>query len=201
MTDDDLWNLILGNNANGPSVTPFANNLGQEGAGVGSPPSNGGSILDKWKSTGLGGDTLAMLLPQRDDTSAASLSPSALQLSVPLQSPNPPPISVEQLAMMYGMSPQQIAAIGTQAKIDAWALVGLKNLLGPVAEALFPEPSVASYIATRVIDTSNHISEPSDEQYIQDAPDKAVYQHLNDSLAQPYESPTLPGLRSRFPFP
>jgi hypothetical protein len=73
MNDDDLWNLILGNDSNGPSITPFANNLGQGGAGPGSPPPNSGSILDSWKSTGLGGDTLAMLLPQLDDASTTPL--------------------------------------------------------------------------------------------------------------------------------
>jgi GH24 family phage-related lysozyme (muramidase) len=68
MNDDDL-----GNDSNGPSITPFANNLGQGGAGPGSPPPNSGSILDSWKSTGLGGDTLAMLLPQLDDASTTPL--------------------------------------------------------------------------------------------------------------------------------
>jgi GH24 family phage-related lysozyme (muramidase) len=80
MNDDDLWTLILGNNANGPSVTQFANKLGQSGAGAGSPPPNGGSILDSWKATGLGGDTLAMLLPQLGDTSAPSGSAPLLSL-------------------------------------------------------------------------------------------------------------------------
>jgi GH24 family phage-related lysozyme (muramidase) len=92
MNDDDLWNLILGNNSNGPSMTPFANNLGQGGAGAGSPP-NSGSILDSWKATGLGGDTLAMLLPQLDDTSAAPLPAGAVYFGQPALQPPPSPAS------------------------------------------------------------------------------------------------------------
>ena len=66
MNDDDLLNLVLTNNANGPSATQFANGLGQGGAGAGSPP------LSSLFSTGLGGDVIASMLPQLGDTSAPS---------------------------------------------------------------------------------------------------------------------------------
>jgi GH24 family phage-related lysozyme (muramidase) len=80
MNDDDLWNLILGNDSNGPSMTPFANNLGQGGASTGSPP------LSSLFSTGLGGDVIASMLPQLGDTSAAPLPAGAVYFG---QSPPP----------------------------------------------------------------------------------------------------------------
>ncbi|HEY5085178.1 MAG TPA: lysozyme [Rhizomicrobium sp.] len=66
MNDDDLLNLILGNNAGGPSATPFASNLGQ-GTGAGTPP------LSSLFETGLGGDVIASMLPQLGDASTTPL--------------------------------------------------------------------------------------------------------------------------------
>lgn len=183
MIDDDFLNLVLGNDPNGPSVTQIANG----GASGGAPPANSGDnnspdMISSLLDCGVSPSVIASMMPQLQGTDAASPSPSA------------PAPTMDQIAMMYGMNPQQIADIGNQAKIDAMAQVGLKNLAGPAVESVFPEVG-------GVIDIMNHISEPFDEQYIQDAPDKAVYQHLNDSLAQPFGSPSFPGLRSRFPFP
>jgi len=189
MNDDDLLNLILGNNTNGPSATSFANNLGQ-GTGAGSPP------LSSLFSTGLGGDVIASMLPQRDnanaalppaDTSAAFLSPSSLRPPSALYDPNPPAPSMGQLALMLGVPPEVVAAIGDQAKRQAVFDVGSKAVLGPATEAILPEIGVPTEIAraaATTIDIANHISEPSDEQYIQDAPDKAVFNYLNDTKFQ-----------------
>ena len=38
--------------------------------------------------------------------------------------------------------------------------------------------------AATTIDIANHISEPSDEQYIEAAPDKALFKYLNDTEFQ-----------------
>lgn len=76
MNNDDLLNLILGNNANGPSAPQFANNLGQ-GTGASSPP------LSSLFETGLGGDVIASMLPQLGDTSAPSASLSPFLASTP----------------------------------------------------------------------------------------------------------------------
>jgi hypothetical protein len=46
----------------------------------------------------------------------------------------PPELTMDQLAMMYGMTPDQVAAIGNQAKVQAVMQIGAKDLLGPVAE-------------------------------------------------------------------
>lgn len=67
MNDDDLWNLVLGNDSNGPSVT-------------------------SWDETGLPADIIATLPPpQIQDTNAASLPPSALAPSGPLYDPTNSP--------------------------------------------------------------------------------------------------------------
>jgi hypothetical protein len=153
--------------------------------------------------TGLPPSVIATLPPQRDDTSAAFLSPSSLASPPPLFDPDPE-LTVDQIAMMYGMTPEQIATIRGQAGTQAGVQIGAKTLLAPAAEYALPELGVPVWIARLAglaIDTNNRLTEPSDEQYIQDAQDRAVFRHLNDSLAQPYESPNLPGLRSRFPFP
>jgi hypothetical protein len=234
MRDDDPWNLVLYNDSeDGPSVTQFADNPGQGGAGFPSPPANSGSVPDlssllqtglgsgviaglmpqlqsgsatanfsppsgsgspinlaAWNDTGLGSGTLPILLPQRQDTSAALLSPAALSPSQPLQDPTPfelPEMTMDQVALASGMSPEQVADIGNQAKMGAVMQVGMKNFLGPVAELALPElgvPEIAAQIVGHAIDLTNHISEPSDEQYIQDAPDKAVFKYLNDSEIQ-----------------
>ena len=84
MNDDDLWNLVLGNNPGGPSAIPFANGLGGDGGAGPPPPYNGSSANlgpwnpgdlafdpSAWDSMGLSGSAIASVLPQRQDTSAA----------------------------------------------------------------------------------------------------------------------------------
>lgn len=204
MNDDDLWNIVLGNDGSGPLPAPFA-------GGVGSPPPN----LGTWDDTGLPvhiiatlpparqdtapvslsallesgipASVIATLLPQRDDTSAATLPPSALEPPGALYDPNPPTPTMAQLALTYGLSPQQVATIQNQAITQAGIQVGSKYLLGLAADLALPELGVPKYIAKLpglAIDITNHISEPSDEQYIEDAPDQALFKQLNDSEFQ-----------------
>jgi hypothetical protein len=126
MNDDDTWDTILGNAGSpwnpagigGDSITPLLLPRLQDTVQDFSPPPGSPPPinLSSWSQTGLGGDTLAMLLPQLQDTSATFLSPSSLQPPSALYDPNPPQLTVDQLATMYGMSPQQIAAIREQAK-------------------------------------------------------------------------------------
>lgn len=182
--------------SNDPSLSSSASLLGN-GANGGAPRTQNAPGVHQVPVTGQ--------IQNPDAPSATFLSPSSLQPLMPLQEPNSPPPTVDQLAMMYGISPEQVATISNRAKIAAVARVGLKDLLGPAVEYLFPEENIAQSIArpsaALAIDTANQISEPSDEQYIQDAPDRAVYQYLNDTLAQPLASANVRALRSRFPFP
>jgi hypothetical protein len=274
VNDDDLWNSILGNDSSGLSVTQFANNLGQGGAGTGSPPPNSGSILDSWKATGLGGDTLAMLLPQLDDasaaplpagavyfgqsppslastptgnaplsslfstglggdviasvlpqrqdtsaalppadTSAAFLSPSSLQPPSALYDPNPPAPTVDQLAQMLGMSPQDVAAIREQAKDQFRVQEAIGNGAVALTDTVVPEWGVlASGVAagkkilsgrdlvTGAMDILNNQAGLTVPQREVAAGDQAIFQHLNDSLAQPYSSPNMPPAWRAFPW-
>jgi len=141
--------------------------------------------LAQWKSGGPGGDIFAPTAPQ--DTSAALLSQSALAPSSPFYDPNPPVLSLGQLAIMYGMTPQQVAAIQGQATRQAIIQVGSRDLIGPATDLALPELGVSRIAAqtiTKAIDTANHISEPFDKQYIEGAPDRALFKRLNDSQIQ-----------------
>src|SRR5665213_1312363 len=152
MTNDDLLNLILGNNANGPSAAQFANGTFSSpftsqppaqsftGTPAGSynsqPASNGVNLgnapLSSLFETGLGGDVIASMLPQLGDTSAPSafLSPSSLQPPSALYDPNPPAPTVDQLALMLGMSPQGVASIRDQAENQ----VRMRDTAGDLAQ-------------------------------------------------------------------
>ena len=189
MSDAGVLNTILGNDSggDGPSATQMTGILGNVG---GSPLSDATSSvnLTPWNPGGFG--SIAPLpLPQLPDTSAALLPSSAFAPSQPLYDPTPfapPDLTMDQLAMMYGMSPDQVAAIGNQAKIQAGIQVGSKYLLAPAAEFALPELG-ASRIAAQTIGKAidiNDVSEPSDEQYIEDAPDAALFKILNDAEFQ-----------------
>jgi hypothetical protein len=235
--------LILGNDSNGPSITPFANNLGQGGASTGSPPSNSGSLLDSWNATGLGGDTLAMLLPQlddasttplpagavyfgqsalqsppslastpaakaplsslfetglggdviasmlpqRQDSSAALLSPSALAPSQPLQDPTPfelPEMTMDQAALAYGMSPEQVAEIHQSVQRQAAANIVTDTLVGAAAGAGLEAVGVPA-LAVNLAHVGMGIHDALDiAQQLRDAPDQAIFKRLNDSEIQ-----------------
>ena len=189
MSDAGVLNTILGNDSggDGPSATQMTGILGNVG---GSQPDAASSVnLTPWNPAGFG--SIAPLpLPQLPDTSAALLPSSAFAPSQPLYDPTPfapPDLTMDQLAMMYGMSPDQVAAIGNQAKIQAGIQVGSKYLLAPAAEFALPElgaSRIAAQTIGKAIDIANDVSEPSDEQYIEDAPDAALFKILNDAEFQ-----------------
>jgi hypothetical protein len=137
MRDDDPWNLVLYNDSEvGPSVTQFANNLGQTGAGFPSPPAKSGPVpdLSSLLQAGLGSGVIAGLLPQLGGTSAASLSPAALAPSQPLQDPTPfelPEMTMDQTAMASGMSPEQVADIRNGAERQVGAQTVASDALAP----------------------------------------------------------------------
>lgn len=179
MSEAGLLNAILGNDSvDGPSATQMTGILGNVG---GSPPDAASSVnLTPWNPAGF--DSIAPLpLPQLPDSSAALLPSSAFAPSQPLYDPTPfapPDLTMDQLATMYGMSPDQVAAIGNQAKLQAVTQVGSKYLVGPAAEFILPELGVPRYAARMVAlaaDTANRVSEPSDEQFIRDAPNRALF--------------------------
>lgn len=147
----------------------------------------GNAPLSSLFSIGLGGGVIASMLPQRQDTSAALLSRSALQSPSALYDPNPPAPTMDQMAVMLGVPPEAVAAIGDQATRQAMFDVGSKAVLGPATEMILPEigvPEEVARTAATIMDIANHISEPSDEQYIQNAPDKAVFNYLSGTEFQ-----------------
>ena len=124
MSDAGIWNTILGNDGggDGPSATQMTGILGNVGSPDASPPDTTSSVnLTPWNPGGFG--SIAPLpLPQIQDTSAALLPSSSFAPSQPLYDPTPfapPQLTMDQLAMMYGMAPDQIAALRNGAEQQA----------------------------------------------------------------------------------
>jgi hypothetical protein len=231
MRDDDPWNLVLYNDSeDGPSVTQFADNPGQGGAGFPSPPANSGSVPDlssllqtglgsgviaglmpqlqsgsatanfsppsgsgspinlaAWNDTGLGSGTLPILLPQRQDTSAALLSPAALSPSQPLQDPTPfelPEMTMDQVALASGMSPEQVADIHRTAQRQAAENIVTDALVGGAVDAGLAAAGVP-HLAVRLVGAGMDLHDARDiAQRLQDAPGQAIFKTLNDSEIQ-----------------
>jgi hypothetical protein len=172
--------------------------------------------------TGLGGDVIASMLPQLGDasappppadTSAAFLIPSSLQPPSALYDPNPPAPTVDQLAVMLGMSPQGVASIRDQAENQVRIADIAGDLAAPVIETAVPEFGVlgtgvtvgknmlsGKKLAGGVIDVLNNQATLTAPQREAAAGDQAIFQRLNDVLAQPYSSPNIPPAWRAFPW-
>lgn len=191
MDDDDIWNTIFGNGGDGGSATPLTGILGSIGSpGSGSqPPDSTSSInLTPWNPAGIGGDSITpLLLPQLQDTSAALLPSSAFAPSQPLYDPTPfapPQLTMDQLAMMYGMSPDQVAATreGAEQQVEAQHIAG--DALVPAIEWAVPEFGafmVGKKLLTGGLDVLNSLSAAQEPQEAANAGDQAIFKQLNDA--------------------
>ena len=190
MSDAGQLNTILGNDSggDGPSATQMTGILGNVG---GSPLPDGASSvnLTPWNPGGFG--SIAPLpLPQLQDTSAALLPSSAFAPSQPLYDPTPfapPDLTMDQLAMMYGMSPDQVAATreGAEQEVEAQHLAG--DALVPAIEWAVPEFGafmVGKKLVTGGLDVLNSLGAAQEPQEAANAGDQAIFKSLNDAEFQ-----------------
>jgi hypothetical protein len=187
MSDADVLNTILGNDSggDGPSATQMTGILGNVG---GSPLPDGASSvnLTPWSPGGFG--SIAPLpLPQLQDTSAAFLTPPDLAPPTPLYDPDPPQLTMDQLAMMYGMSPDQVAATreGAEQEVEAQHLTG--EVLVPAIEWTVPEFGafmVGKKLVTGGLDVLNSLGAAQEPQEAANAGDQAIFKSLNDAEFQ-----------------
>jgi len=195
----------------GPPAMQFGGILG--GAGSGLPPLDPSPYVNlaPWKSGGLGGDIFAATAPLQD-TSAARLSPSALAPSAPFYDPNPPALTIDQIAMMYGMTPQDILATRDQAKDQFQMQEVAGDGATALADWLVPEYGVLSTgvaagkrilsgkkLVTGTIDVLNNQAALTQSQREETAADWAVFRRLNDFMTQGYQTPNMPAVSRAFP--
>lgn len=121
------------------------------------------------------------------DTSAAMLPPSALAPARPLQDPSPftlPDLTMDQAAMMYGMSPEEVAQIHQSTLKQAAADIATDAVVGAsIGTGL--EAAAVPALAIHLVDAGMDIHDALNiAQQLRDAPDQAIFKRLNDSEIQ-----------------
>ena len=105
-------------------------------------------------------------------------------------------------APSFYLTPEQEAGIRRGAQVQA-AVSGLTDAVvaGAAVDTGLEALAVPKLIRTLVGGGMDVHDALNIVQNIRDAPDRAVYKSMNDTMNQAYGSPNMPGFRSRFPFP